>query len=129
MEQNGRGAQMLAAVFDDRIKERSAGGQENQLSFDFAEVLADYSLRPNTFPAAIPLKDYTACQNAGKHHYGCRECIDTGQKHCGWEAPPPPQIKPGDRVLIAWVHSQPVLIDVVTRGEFIVKGKQGDGRR
>lgn len=109
MEQNGRGAQMLAAVFDDRMKERSAGVQESQLLFDFADVLPDYSIRPNTYPAAIPLKDYTACKNAGNHHDST-------------SAPWSPQIKPGDRVLIVWVQKQPVLIDVIARGESIVKG-------
>lgn len=107
--ENGKGIGQLAAVVDDRIRERAQGGMEQTLMFDFADVLGDYSIRPNTYPAVIPLKDYTACKNAGNHHYGALP-------------PPPPQIKPGDRVLIVWVGKQPVLVDVITRGEKIVKG-------
>ena len=118
----GKGMEMLASSVDDRIKDRVEGKQESMLLFDFADVLEDFSLRPNTYPVIIPLEGYTACKNAGKHHYGCQACMDANLKHCGWEPPPPPQIKPGDRVLIVWVQKQPVLIDVVTRGENIVKG-------
>lgn len=118
----GQGMEMLAAVVDDRIKERAEGGQGDPPLLDFADVLPDYSLKPNTWPVIIPLKDYTACKNAGKHHYGCQKCIDANLKHCGWEPPPPPQVKPGDRVLVVWVQKQPVVVDVVTSGENIVKG-------
>lgn len=122
-----RGIEKLAAAVDARIRERTEGGKESALLFDFADVLEDFSLRPNAFPVIIPLKDYTACKNAGKHHYGCQACVDANLKHCGWDLPPPPQIKPGDRVLIVWVREQPVVIDVVTRGEYIVKGPDADG--
>lgn len=118
----GYGIEMLAAVVDERIREWSEGRDEGMLLFDFADVLEDFSLKPNVFPDLIPLKDYTACKNAGKHHYGCQACVDANLKHCGWDPPPPPQIKPGDRVLIVWVQKQPVVIDVITRGEKIVKG-------
>lgn len=122
MGQDGRGIGMLAAAIDDRIRERTEGREESALLFDFADVLEDFSLLPNTYPQVVPLKDYSACKNAGKHHYGCQACIDAKLKHCGWEPPPPPQIKPGDRVLIVWVQKQPVVVDVVTSGEKIVKG-------
>lgn len=94
MERMGNGAARLAAVLDGRIKEN----QDTSLLLDFASVLEDYSILANTFPRPVPIRDCMAVCGAGRH------------------------LVPGDRVLVAWVQSELVIIDVVTSAKNVLGG-------
>ena len=108
------GMQKLAKVLDTRMGEHSDEG----FSFDFGVIKEDYSLVSNTFPVPIPKKDYSVCRLladltitvSGGMHEGHSSGIG---KHSHSIALP--ELKPGDRVLLAWVEGEPVVIDVVVK--------------
>ncbi|MCD8011656.1 MAG: hypothetical protein LUG99_00490 [Lachnospiraceae bacterium] len=80
------GMNKLARVISQRASQVSSqtGGD---LVLDFGTILKDYSLRTDTFPIPIPRSDYYACSNA--------------------------PISKGNRVLVAWVQNDVVVIDAV----------------
>jgi len=110
--QGNPGANHLARVLSERMHKEN----ESPLVLDFGSIEADYSLKTNTFPVPIPKSDYTVCK-----HVGGLTLAVTGGKHSGHESGTGehshsiavPTIKPGDRVLVAWVQSEAVVIDVI----------------
>lgn len=84
---------------------------------DFGSINKDMSLLTNTFPIPIPHSEYHVCRLVGGLAYTV-----SGGFHGGHEGgngshthtAKPPQIKPGDRVLVAWVQNEAVVIDVVS---------------
>lgn len=106
------GANALARVLTGRMQ------KENRTPpvLDFGNIEADYSLKTNTFPVPIPKSDYTVCR-----HIGGLTIETEGGRHSGHETGtgvhdhkiPIPVIEPGDRVLVAWVQSEAVVIDVI----------------
>ena len=52
------GVSRLAAALDSRMKQHA----DKPLCLDFAEIQADGSLLSNTFPIAIPKRDYRVCR-------------------------------------------------------------------
>lgn len=85
---NNEGFNMLARVMQERMKKVS----ETPNPLDFGEIQSDYSLLANQFPIPIPKNDYIVCKMAL-------------------------QIKPGDHVIVAWVGSDPVIIDMIQTGK------------
>ena len=83
------GTNKLANVLSQRMKEEN----ESPLVIDFGSIQADASLVTNTFPVSI-LVDYTICRQLTLDSTG--------------------RISPGDRVLVAWVQNEAVVIDIVT---------------
>lgn len=84
------GTNKLANVLSQRMKEEN----ESPLVIDFGSIQADASLVTNTFPVSIPKGDYTICRQLTLDSTG--------------------RISPGDRVLVAWVQNEAVVIDIVT---------------
>lgn len=122
MAENGfdenAGTNRLANVLSKRMKKEG----ESPLVLDFGEIQGNGSLVTNTFPVPIPKGDYSVCRHVG----GLSFQIDGGG-HSGHEGQTPtyhtgghthtvvpPVIKPGDRVLVAWVQSEAVVIDIIT---------------
>lgn len=113
-----QGMGKLAAVLDDRMTARGSSPQ----ILDFGEILGDYSLLPNTFPIPIPAKDYMVCGGlwgrsfavSGGSHGG--HTAGFGEHSHGVTAP---VMKPGDRVLLAWVQEEAVVIDVIKKASSI----------
>lgn len=102
MGNNGNpGISKLGAVLDERTKQRG----KRALVLDYATVRQDYSIITNTFPVPIPKGDYTVC----RHISGITVQTDDGQNVVTL-----PKIKPGDRVLVAWVLNDLTVIDVIT---------------
>lgn len=109
---NHAGANKLARTLSNRMKNES----KSSLVLDFGSINSDYSLTTNTFPVKIPKKDYTVCRHIsgmslgtsggshGGHEYG-----DGSHSH----SIPVPKLKPGDRVLVAWIQSEAVVVDVI----------------
>ena len=109
----------LAGVLSDRMKREN----ESPLTLDFGEIQPNLSLKTNSFPVEIPKGDYSVCRlvgglsytiNGGGHsgHENQTPKVNTGA-HSHTAAPP--QIKAGDRVLVAWIQSEAVVIDVVKK--------------
>lgn len=107
------GTNKLANVLSDRMRREN----DTSLCLDFGEIQGNGSLITNTFPVAIPKGQYSVCR-----HVGGLSFTTSDGKHGGHSSGDgshghiitPPQIKPGDRVLVAWVMNEACVIDVVT---------------
>lgn len=110
--QGNPGASKLGKVLADRMNKQS----ESPLFLDFGSIQGNYSLVTNTFPKPIPKSDYTVCR-----HVAGLTLSASGGNHGGHESGngshshsiPVPQIKPGDRVLVAWIQNEVTVIDVI----------------
>ncbi len=107
------GINKLARVISSRAQQ-VAGKAPRDLDIDFGTVQNDYSLLTDTFPRPIPRKDYHVCRTAGGlavegGTHGGHVSGDGGHSHML------PQIKPGDRVLVCWVQSNAVVVDVIVK--------------
>lgn len=111
------GTNKLANVLSDRMKREG----ETPLALDFGEIQANGSLTTNTFPVSIPKGEYSICRHVGglsfdisggghSGHENQTPNVNTGS-HTHTVAPP--VVKTGDRVLVAWVQNEAVIIDVI----------------
>lgn len=118
------GASRLARVLSERIKKEN----ESPLVLDFGEIQINYSLLTNTFPIPIPKGDYSVCRSVNGYALGTSESSWIGHmkddKHIHSNPSlvsghshdvPLPKLHPGDRVLVAWVHSEAVVVDVIEK--------------
>jgi len=132
------GINKLGKVLQQRIRENS----KSPLVLDFGVIQGDYSLLTNTYPIPIPKSDYLVCRQLtlgatgtlltitakdGAHTHGPSgehggHISGTGEHSHTDEAPHThaaliPEkmrsIKPGDRVLVAWVQNDAIVIDIV----------------
>lgn len=108
------GTSKLASVLAKRMKKEN----EAPLVLDFGEIQGNGSLITNTFPVPIPKGDYSVCRHIG----GFTFQIDGGEHsghsdgngmHSHIVAPPP--IKSGNRVLVAWVQNEAVVVDIIVK--------------
>lgn len=111
------GTAKLAAVLSSRMKKEN----DSPLILDFGEIQPNGSLVTNTFPVPIPKGDFSVCRHVGgfsfntdngthQGHEGQTVTHNTGAHSHTINLPP---IKVGDRVLVAWVQSEAVVIDVI----------------
>ena len=99
---------------------------DKPLVIDFGIINGDYSLTTNHFPMPIPKEHYSVCRSVTySPKVALTETyVDGSHDHPG--AGPPglhshqvklPEkmywIRPGDRVLVAWVENEAVVIDIV----------------
>ena len=132
------GTNKLASVLSRRIKKQS----ESPLLLDFGEIQANGSLLTNTFPIPIPKGDYSICRNltigktgavltetdlSGDHEHqdGLHEGHETGDgshthnegKHVHSVLIPEKMrsVGAGDRVLVAWVQNEAVVVDIIEK--------------
>lgn len=115
---------------------------DNPPSLDFGTINSDYSLTTNRFRQPIPKTEYSVCRsllynpkvpltetyNDGKHVHGCGG-------PCEWPAPTGDHVhevrlptkmrwlKPGDKVLVAWVQNEAVVIDIVYDAKYLGSGE------
>ena len=120
------GTGRLAKVLCDRIKKENV----HPLYLDFGEIMANGSLLTNTYPVSIPKGEYSICRQLtigetgekltktkkdGQHpHPGVGQ---GGSEHEHIVVIPEKMrsIKAGDRVLVAWVENEAVVVDIVTK--------------
>jgi len=110
---NTPGMSKLARVLSDQMK-RSASGDK---LLDFGEIQADGSLITNTFEIPIPKNDYTVC----RHLKGRSVTVNTSETSVGEHGSHRHEVSvqtrqalaAGDRVLVAWVGNDAVVIDVI----------------
>ncbi len=113
------GTTKLASVLSQRMKKEN----ESPLVLDFGEIQGNGSLVTNTFPVPIPKGDYTICRHVGGlqfqvskgGHSGHEEQTETYHTGSHTHIVAPPVVKAGDRVLVAWVQSEAVIIDVIVK--------------
>lgn len=127
------GINKLGKVLQQRMKETNA----SPLVLDFGVIQQDYSLLTNTYPIPIPKKDYSVCRQLTLGETNSKLTVTAVDgSHDVYSDPYPEPIyshigigvshghnvlipetmrwlKPGDRVLVAWVQNDAVVIDVV----------------
>lgn len=107
------GTGKLASVLCQRIKKEN----ENPLLLDFGEIQANGSLVTNTFSAPIPRGEYSVCRQLtlGKAG-GYLSCTDEEQPEHSVVIPEKMRsVGVGDRVLVAWVHNEAVVVDIIDK--------------
>nr|DAV52415.1 MAG TPA: hypothetical protein [Caudoviricetes sp.] len=87
---SNKGVSALGAVLTDRMKEVNG---LNPAALDFGQIQGDYSLKCNTYAQAIPKTDYSVLMH-----------LTMGEA-----------IAPGNRVLVAWVNNEAVVVGRVSR--------------
>lgn len=132
-EESNMGLSKLAQVMQQRMnRNQDANGA---LVLDFGTIQSDMSLKTNTFAIPIPQTDYHVCRQltlgptgswltttnvnkAGVPLDGEHPNHTAGEnfgrhKHSVLVPEKMRSIKPGDRVLVAWVQSEAVVIDII----------------
>ncbi|MDO4305980.1 MAG: hypothetical protein Q4C77_04035 [Eubacteriales bacterium] len=111
------GLNKLARVLSGRMAEISEGNM-NDVEPDFGTINNDGSLTTDTFPIPIPKGEYHLGRlvsgmkisvSGGSH--GGHTSGDGGHSH----SVTLPRVKAGDRVLVVWVRSEAVVVDVITK--------------
>ncbi len=124
---NTPGLSKLAGLFDALIQAR----KDNSLILDFGVINGDYSLTTNTFPIAIKKDDYLVCRHlravpdkdqwdtkgAGTHSHPGSEGSSAGWHTHKFQ--PHEVLDKGDRVLVAWVGNDAVVIDVIVHANTV----------
>ena len=123
------------------LQERMKACGESPLLLDFGAIQGDMSLLTNTYPIPIPKTDYTVCRQltlgatgaaltttptggihshgpSGEHAQesgsGSHSHIDEGSHSHNVLIPEKMRkLKPGDRVLVAWVQNEAVVVDII----------------
>lgn len=135
---DNQGMNRLARVMQDRMKQ--AATQPNVI--DIGQINGDLSLTTNLFPLPIPVNDYLICRSishnpteeltatngtdgnhphgpSGEHSQyqgnGTHGHPDTEGAHIHTIPLPDKMrwVRPGDRVLVAWVGNDAVVIDII----------------
>jgi hypothetical protein len=104
------GISKLAGVLQDRMNKT----QDSNSSFviDFGIIQGDYSLKTDTFPISIPKSDYMVCRQltigSADAHFAKTSTNDDVLLPAKMR-----KLQPGDRVLIVWVQSDAIVIDII----------------
>ena len=132
-----KGVNHLAQVLAGQSKKDQ--DRNSALVLDFGEIMDDYSLQTNTFSIPIPVEDYHVCRQltlgktgdilaktqaigspgSGEHNHtvinltGVHDHVLIPEKMR--------RLKPGDRVLVAWVQSEAVVVDIICPAEDLKK--------
>jgi hypothetical protein len=101
---NSPGLSRLASAF------RGIAGGKNEMTLDFGKISNNGSLTTNNFPVPIPRGSYHVCKHLLP--YSIKVSNTTYQTTRG--------LQHGDRVLVAWVGGDAVVIDVVVKASAIV---------
>lgn len=104
---------------------RSAENIEQNLVLDIGTIQSDMSLMTNTFPKKIKKGDYHVCRHVNGFRYKTDRKESSHGEHGGhvsgsgthshWVKPP--ELMKGDKVLVAWVQNEVIVIDVIDTTE------------
>lgn len=106
------GISHLAKVLSDRAREEGSNAPRPS-DLDYGVINKDYSLTLNKFTRKIPKSDYHVLRHISGEKMGTTRSANGPDAHS--HTIYYPKLKPGTRVLVAWVESSPVIIDVVTK--------------
>lgn len=107
------GINKLANTLSQRMKKEN----ESPLILDFGEIQPNGSLVTNTFPVPIPKGDYSVLRQLTLGDTGTLLTTtdkDGSHSHSVLVPEKMRSVGPGDRVLVAWVQNEAVVIDIVT---------------
>ena len=114
----------------------SVAGQKSKAQIDFGIIHSDYSLTTNTFPKPIPKENYSVCRHllynpavpltetyvdGGHDHYN-EVPYETHQhkvklpRKMYW-------LRPGQKVLVAIIGNEFVVIDIVYDAKYLGRGE------
>ena len=113
---NSPGISRLAGVFQ-MLADKQV---PKDLLLDFGTIQSDGSLLTNTFPIPIPKKDYQVCRHLRGHTAttSSRSVGDHGSH--SHTVSIHEALKKGDRVLVAWVQNDAVVIDVLVEASAVL---------
>lgn len=115
MQENNvrKGMHKLANVLDGRMTDH----KPTNIILDFGSITGNYELLTNTFPVPIPKNDYCVCRQLTLGDTGGALCRVSAGGYEGTAYIPETmrKLKPGDRVLVAWVQDEPVVVDIITQ--------------
>ena len=107
---------------------------------DFGIIHSDYSLTTNSFPQTIPKNQYSVCRQLLYNPAVPLTETYVDGSHGHPDASPPGEhshqvrlprkmrwLRPGDKVLVAWVHNEAVVIDIVYNAEHLGSGEPSWG--
>ncbi len=112
--------------------------KDTSLVLDFGVINSDGSLTTNTFPVAIPKGDYLVCRCAALpdsevvstsgHGHSAGQGGDPSHSHTIYSRSDSVNIarssqrhiRPGDRVLVAWVQNDAVVIDIIVHANTLL---------
>lgn len=126
-----KGVNHLAQVLAGQSKKDH--DRNSALVLDFGEIMGDYSLQTNTFSIPIPVEDYHVCRQLtlGKTGDILAKTQAVGSPGSGGPEGAHQhhvlipekmrRLKPGDRVLVAWVQSEAVVVDIICPAEDLKK--------
>lgn len=106
------GTNKLANVLASRMKKE----KESPLVLDFGEIQVDLSLITNTFPVSIPRGSYSILRQLTLGNTAStltETSINDTHNHTVLLPERMRSIAPGDRVLVAWVQNEAVVLDIV----------------
>ena len=122
-KQNNEGYNALARTFQARVQRLSRSAPV----LEFGVIQEDGALLTNKFPIPIPKTDYHVCRSLGMGEAGSemtatRDGDGAHGGHTGGDgvhthAVLLPEgmrsLRPGDHVLVAWVDTDPVVVDII----------------
>ena len=115
--ENTPGISKLAGVMDAIVKKNHDGN----LIIDYGIINDDLSISTNTFPIPIPKKDYMCCRHLKeipvKDRWNTEPATVGDHGSHSHRFQPHWKLKKGDRVLVAWVQNDPVVIDVLVHAD------------
>jgi len=98
---NSPGISKLAGLFNDMAK----GANTGERVLDLGTIQSDKSLITDSFKAAIPQSDYLVLSHLKKTKV--KTSKNDGHTH---DVEPQEELKSGDRVLVAWVNNDAIII-------------------
>lgn len=119
------GINKLAGILQGRMKSMA----EKPAALDIGQIGSDMSLTTNQFPQPIPKSDYLVCRQLTLGEKGeqlTKTALDGTHTHPGTSGGAHEhkvlipekmrKLKPGDRVLVAWVGDDACVIDIILPG-------------
>lgn len=122
---NIKGIEKLAGVLEGRMGEHS----KPEMVLDFGTIQSDYSLLTKLFGIPIPKSDYRVCRSLTgavlgglltSVSGGTHDAHVLGSGYHSHDVPTPEKLrrlKPGDTVLVAWVGTDAVVVDIVLQAK------------
>jgi len=117
---NSPGLSRLAGVMRDLANK----DRDTALVLDFGTIQGDGSLLTNTYPLPIPKSDYIVCRHLKSWEItkstNSRSVGDHGEHSHSFTIERRERLKKGDRVLVAWVQNDAVVVDVILPAESVL---------
>lgn len=132
--ENNSGANALTNTLSGMM--RGIAGEMSKTQIDFGIINADYSLTCNSFPCPIPVTDYSVCRqllydpqvpltetytDGGHTHYDVVP-FET-HKHDVKLPKKMRRLKPGDKILVAIIGNEFVVVDKIYSGKWLITGE------